>query len=88
MINMGDVIYLISAMLAVIFVVVLGNTIAGYDNMRKTITCRCGLERVVDAIVVDPADIETIKQTLSAGCPCCRSARNLGNDQASRMSAL
>jgi len=43
-----------------------------YRDRRMTITCHCGREVMVDALIVDQVDVERFRQTLSEGCPICR----------------
>ena len=51
----------------------LAMSVSGYFRQRcMTITCNCGREVMVDALIVDQVDVERFRQTLSEGCPICR----------------
>jgi len=48
----------------------LSETVRG---IRQTVTCRCGATVARDILIVDPSDVDSIRDTLSENCLACHS---------------
>ena len=48
---------------------------AGVHMSRRLITCGCGRRCMYNVLILEPSDPERLSQTLSEGCPVCRSTK-------------
>lgn len=53
----------------------LASAVVGQAAERRTYTvaCRCGITVARDIVIVDPSDIEDIRDTLTENCLACQS---------------